>query len=143
MEERCNVTCNCDMKKFSPICSAEGMTYFSSCRAGCTSSNIDNGKTQFFGCECISQSKKWLPSLYVYIQCVPTYNYFFPADIPDGAVEAVSGYCDSNCRNFLLFMSLFSFLVFIHSTSEVGSMLLIMRCTDPKGKLYYLRSVWK
>lgn len=77
MEERCNVTCNCDMKKFSPICSAEGMTYFSSCRAGCTSSNIDNGKTQFFGCECISQSKKWLPSLYVYIQCVPTYNYFF------------------------------------------------------------------
>jgi hypothetical protein len=30
-------------------------------------------------------------------------------------------------------ISLFSFFVFMHSTSEVGSMLLIMRCTDPKG----------
>lgn len=33
-----------------------------------------------------------------------------------------------------MFISLFSFLVFMHSTSEVGSMLLIMRCTDPKDK---------
>lgn len=50
-------------------------------------------------------------------------------DVPD----AVSGYCDGNCKSFLLFISLFSFFVFMHSTSEVGSMLLIMRCTDPKG----------
>lgn len=48
--------------------------------------------------------------------------------------HAISGFCDGNCQSFLLFISLFSFFVFVHSTSEVGSMLLIMRCTDPKGK---------
>lgn len=52
-------------------------------------------------------------------------------------VEAVSGFCDANCQNFIYFIILFSFLVFIHSTSEVGSMLLVMRCTDPKGVYYH------
>ena len=50
-------------------------------------------------------------------------------------VDATSGYCDGNCKNFIFFISLFSFFVFMHSTSEVGSMLLIMRCTDPKGRI--------
>lgn len=31
-------------------------------------------------------------------------------------------------------MVLFSVFVFIHSTSEVGSMLLILRCVDPRDK---------
>lgn len=57
----------------------------------------------------------------------------FAADSVLDKVEAVSGFCDGNCQNFIYFIILFSFLVFIHSTSEVGSMLLIMRCTDPKG----------
>lgn len=52
--------------------------------------------------------------------------------------DAVSGYCGGNCQNFLLYISLFSFFVFMHSTSEVGSMLLIMRCTDPKGMLFFV-----
>lgn len=34
----------------------------------------------------------------------------------------------------MVFIALFSFFVFMHSTSEVGSMLLIMRCTDPEDK---------
>lgn len=50
--------------------------------------------------------------------------------------SAVSGYCDEQCKNFIFFIVLFSFFVFMHSTSEVGSMLLIMRCTDPKGTVY-------
>lgn len=48
--------------------------------------------------------------------------------------EAVSGYCDSNCKNFIIFIIIFAICVFTHSTSEVGSMLLVMRCTHPKGK---------
>lgn len=63
------------------------------------------------------------------------FDLFSITEISTDTIEAVSGYCDSNCKSFLIFMSLFSFLVFMHSTSEVGSMLLIMRCTDPKGEL--------
>lgn len=57
-----------------------------------------------------------------------------PGFLTDSKIEAYGGYCDDTCKSYLLFISLFSFLVFMHSTSEVGSMLLIMRCTDPKDK---------
>jgi hypothetical protein len=44
------------------------------------------------------------------------------------------GYCDLECDNFVWYIMLFSLFVFIHSTSEVGSMLLILRCVDPRDK---------
>lgn len=47
---------------------------------------------------------------------------------------ATPGYCKLECNNFWVYMILFSIFVFIHSTSEVGSMLLILRCVDPRDK---------
>ena len=53
----------------------------------------------------------------------------------DYFVPAIDGACGGKCQsNVMLFIVLFACLVFIHSTSEVGSMLLIMRCTHPKDK---------
>lgn len=42
-----------------------------------------------------------------------------------------NGQCDTK---FHIFVAIFALTVFIHSTSEVGGMLIIMRCTDPKDK---------
>lgn len=47
--------------------------------------------------------------------------------------DAYSGYCVNDCKNFYIFLAIFVVCVFMHSTSEVGSMLLVMRCTHPKG----------
>ena len=47
---------------------------------------------------------------------------------------ATVGYCQFECNNAIWYIGLFSFFVFIHSTSEVGSMLLILRCVDPRDK---------
>nr|CAD7446174.1 unnamed protein product [Timema bartmani] len=44
------------------------------------------------------------------------------------------GYCDLACDKFVWYIILFSLFVFVHSTSEVGSMLLILRCVDPRDK---------
>lgn len=63
--------------------------------------------------------------------CIPPFDEY-------NMSTAVNGYCDGKCQSFLLFILIFSFLVFVHSTSEVGSMLLIMRCTDPKGLIFLL-----
>jgi hypothetical protein len=52
----------------------------------------------------------------------------------EAEARAITGYCPLQCGNFMWYMLLFSFFVFIHSTSEVGSMLLILRCVDPRDK---------
>lgn len=54
--------------------------------------------------------------------------------LPPIKLTATPGYCHLACNNFFWYIALFSFFVFIHSTSEVGSMLLTLRCVDPVDK---------
>lgn len=121
-EFNCTETCDCDMNKFSPVCGSNGMTYYSSCHAGCKASTTINGRIEFTNCTCIENSPSLLSSI-------------------DGSMlgkpDAISGFCGGECKSYILFISLFSFFVFMHSTSEVGSILLIMRCTDPKGTYHF------
>ncbi|XP_002026513.2 solute carrier organic anion transporter family member 3A1 [Drosophila persimilis] len=100
------INCTCDKENFAPIC-ADGTMYISACHAGCSTSSLrpSDNRTLYSNCACI----------------------------PDAA-EAVNGYCDNNCKNFIYFILIFAICVFMHSTSEVGSMLLVMRCTHPKDK---------
>ncbi|XP_012219777.1 solute carrier organic anion transporter family member 74D [Linepithema humile] len=108
----CETTCECDTNKFSPICGADGRTYFSACQAGCSNYSVIDGKGSFQNCQCIGQN----------------------ITIPEVVSTATMGYCPLECSNFWVYMILFSVFVFIHSTSEVGSMLLILRCVDPRDK---------
>lgn len=126
----CNTTCECDRGKFSPVCGSDGRTYFSACHAGCQRVNVTGGRSQYSHCECVLTDSHLLHNF--------TAGYGPAAAFANTTTlfeetTATSGYCN-NCENFVLFITLFVFFVFIHSTSEVGSMLLIMRCTDPKGK---------
>jgi len=51
------------------------------------------------------------------------------------ATEAYPGPCKDDCDDSgFWYIALFSLFVFIHSTSEVGSMLLILRCVHPQDK---------
>ncbi|XP_050455907.1 solute carrier organic anion transporter family member 74D [Cataglyphis hispanica] len=113
-EPTCEATCGCDRNKFSPICGADGRTYFSACHAGCSNYTVADGKVaSFYNCQCIGQN----------------------VTIPEAVIStATMGYCELECSNFWVYMILFSVFVFIHSTSEVGSMLLILRCVDPRDK---------
>jgi len=78
-----------------------------------SSNNVTSDTLQFYNCQCIGQNVTILPE----------------------AVSTASiGYCQLECSNFWVYMILFSVFVFIHSTSEVGSMLLILRCVDPRDK---------
>ncbi|XP_072764571.1 solute carrier organic anion transporter family member 74D [Anoplolepis gracilipes] len=112
-EPTCEATCDCDRNKFSPICGADGRTYFSACHAGCSNYTVADGKVaSYYNCQCIGQN----------------------VTIPEPISTAKIGYCNLECSNIWVYMLLFSVFVFIHSTSEVGSMLLILRCVDPRDK---------
>ncbi|XP_043261616.1 solute carrier organic anion transporter family member 74D isoform X2 [Colletes gigas] len=112
-EPTCEATCDCDRNKFSPICGADGKTYFSACHAGCSNYTVVDSKVSlFYNCQCIEAN----------------------LTIPETTSTATIGYCALECSNFWVYMVLFSVFVFIHSTSEVGSMLLTLRCVDPRDK---------
>lgn len=112
-EPTCEASCNCDLNKFSPICGVDGKTYFSACHAGCSNYTVLDGKvSSFYNCQCIGANQT----------------------APEPPSTATIGYCELECSNFWVYMVLFSVFVFIHSTSEVGSMLLILRCVDPRDK---------
>lgn len=140
----CDATCDCDKNKFDAVCGADGKTYFSACHAGCSNHTGfdlkgDPGKgpkevralvsyflerfaesvsiifglgvwLQYTDCQCIAKNHPELPSI------------------------ATPGYCALDCDNFFIYLILFSVFVFIHSTGEVGSMLLILRCVDTRDK---------
>lgn len=118
-EPVCNLTCECDRDKYSPICGQDNKTYFSACHAGCRNRTVIDGKiVNYTNCQCISE----FPPLYD------------NSTIDGHSGHAKIGYCDLECSNFIWYILLFSIFVFIHSTSEVGSMLLILRCVDPRDK---------
>ncbi|XP_037817048.1 solute carrier organic anion transporter family member 74D [Lucilia sericata] len=117
IEPVCNavLNCTCDKEQFAPICGIDGKIYISSCHAGCSSAGLrmEDNHTVFSECSCIEDA---------------------PIGNNSNSYEAFSGYCDNNCKNFIIFIIIFAVCVFMHSTSEVGSMLLVMRCTHPKDK---------
>lgn len=128
-EPTCSLNCDCDFEKFEPICGSDNFTYFSSCHAGCKQSLSEDGVMKYTDCKCIGGADMMWGGVGNSSELPP-----FLSDRKLGLHGAVSGFCDVHCDKFIPFIILFSFLVFAHSTGEVGSLLLIMRCTDPKGE---------
>lgn len=125
MEPVCeHMTCQCNGDKFAPICGEDGNSYYSACHAGCRNVTERDGKIiQYSNCICLDlMDNATSPSS-------DTAHAHMP---PVGT--ATIGYCDVECDYFIYYIILFSVFVFIHSTSEVGSMLLILRCVDPRDK---------
>ncbi|XP_056647131.1 solute carrier organic anion transporter family member 74D isoform X1 [Diorhabda sublineata] len=115
----CNSSyCDCDKDKFTPICGQDGKTYLSPCHAGCLNYTENEGQiSQYSDCMCLNMT---LANITI------NENHLYG--------NATIGYCDQDCDSFILYIILFSIFVFIHSTGEVGSMLLILRCVDPRDK---------
>ncbi|XP_066601245.1 solute carrier organic anion transporter family member 74D [Prorops nasuta] len=124
----CEATCDCDRNKFNPICGADGKTYFSACHAGCSNYTVVDGKvSSFYNCQCIGQNVSSAETL-------DTTKMSQHISMPEVPNTAKIGYCELECNYFWVYMILFSVFVFIHSTSEVGSMLLILRCVETTEK---------
>jgi hypothetical protein len=104
-------SCGCNNKTFSPVCGSDGLNYFSACHAGCSGTGYAKDGSMF----------------YKNCTCIPNDVYITPT---------IDGFCENKTcdRVLYFFIAIFAFTVFIHSTSEVGGMLIIMRCTHPRDK---------
>ncbi|XP_015905320.1 solute carrier organic anion transporter family member 74D [Parasteatoda tepidariorum] len=105
-QKNCSETCGCLPGEFAPICTSEGVTYLSPCLAGCTNvSGSSYDKYVYSDCKCLGPN-----------------------------VTATNGFCPLECNSLFPYVAVFAFFVLAHSTSEVGSMLLTLRCVEPKDK---------
>lgn len=112
--------CDCNLDKFAPICGEDGITYLSPCQAGCKNVTQEKGKILNYS-NCV---------------CIPSSNPFNDTMLNDKNLygNATVGYCETKCTNFTWYLIVFSVFVFVHSTSEVGSILLILRCVESRDK---------
>lgn len=109
----CNMDCNCDFVKYTPICGFNNQTYISPCHAGCTDSEtLEDGKKQYSNCACIANVEE--PTL-------PT--------------SASSGLCPVDCsKAFYMFFIILCLNNFIGGTEASANFLLGIRCVDPRDK---------
>lgn len=61
---------------------------------------------------------------------------FYPEGFTATPKTCNTGRCDTQ---LILFITVFAFTVFIHASSEVGRMVIIMRCVQPQDKSKLLR----
>ncbi|CAL8113706.1 unnamed protein product [Orchesella dallaii] len=114
--DKCN---GCSKSVYSPVCGADNRVYFSPCHAGCspntTTTIIDSKKVLYENCSCVGGTDN------VETQDLDSHT-------------ASSGLCPVSCDLFPLYLTIFMIIVLVHSTSEVGSMLLTLRCVEPRDK---------
>lgn len=91
--------CQCDSGQFMPICASNSITYLSPCLAGCTRFNRTDNGFNYSNCKCL----------------------------PDKIEIIKNGFCDVKCNNLIWYIILFSTIALLHSTTEVGAMLLTLR----------------
>ncbi|XP_034947903.1 solute carrier organic anion transporter family member 74D isoform X2 [Chelonus insularis] len=117
----CNINCNCDNVKYSPVCHEASMTsYFSACHAGCTNS-ID--ARHYGNCSCVPN----LPD-----DDYKASEYNISAISSD---TVVLGPCLGNCtKAYMLFVGLSMISHLLMSTGRIGNVLVNYRCVEKKDK---------
>jgi hypothetical protein len=122
----CSSACGCARGKFDPVClgpetGGNQVTYISPCLAGCTTGGgHHNSSTDRYYSDCSCGSN--LP------------ESFDSKESDSWFQQAKPGLCKLQCNTLHLYILVFSLTVLIHSTTEVGSMLLTLRCVEPQDK---------
>lgn len=128
-EQECNMDCECDYVKYTPVCSEDGTTTFiSPCHAGCREQQYNNGSKIFTDCSCVKSS---FPLSESYSGNSSSQNT--SSTIPGGIT--FPGSCPVDCsRKFFIFLAVVCFLKFTGASGRASNFLLGIRCVEEKDK---------
>ena len=111
LQQSCNANCQCSRQRFEIYCSSDGHTnYFSPCFAGCQST-IGLNNTPI-NCFCESELGYGLSS------------------------QLTKGYCESNCDNFQIYMSVMGIGKLIACTANTANLVVKFRSIEPRDKAF-------
>lgn len=118
-EASCLSNCNCFTSSISPVCGSNGVTYLSSCFAGCNKTSQTKGlpsplSQNLSGCSCISNDME--------------------------AATAIPGKCPSpGCKEaFLTFLCVICACSMIGAMAQTPSVIILIRTVSPDLKSYAL-----
>ncbi|XP_074534401.1 solute carrier organic anion transporter family member 3A1 isoform X2 [Halichoeres trimaculatus] len=115
-EAQCNSHCNCSTSSISPVCGANGVTYLSSCFAGCshTGNSQISSSQNLTGCSCVSSES--------------------------ALATAIPGKCPSpGCQQvFLIFLCVICACSLVGAMAQTPSVIILIRTVSPELKSYAL-----
>uniref|UniRef100_A0A669Q8Q0 Solute carrier organic anion transporter family member n=2 Tax=Phasianus colchicus TaxID=9054 RepID=A0A669Q8Q0_PHACC len=112
----CNRDCNCTLKVWDPVCANNGITYVSSCLAGCKASTGTGKSVVFENCTCVAAS-----------------------EFPFQNASAVLGQCDKgkNCDKMLQYFLILQLVgSFIFSLAAMPGFMVLIRSLKPEEKSF-------
>ncbi|KAK3598167.1 hypothetical protein CHS0354_008841 [Potamilus streckersoni] len=110
LTDQCNSGCSCRTEFYEPVCDSNGLRYFSSCYAGCSTTSI-HGK-MFSNCSCVAVQ--------------PGQNI--------SMVSTVA--CQSNCNLVYVFLAILCVAVFFICTAAVPAESALLRCIHDEDRTF-------
>uniref|UniRef100_A0A665VLJ0 Solute carrier organic anion transporter family member n=1 Tax=Echeneis naucrates TaxID=173247 RepID=A0A665VLJ0_ECHNA len=118
----CNAGCSCSRDLYNPVCGADGVMYYSSCHAGCSSINHterSTGKQVYSGCSCVVGNVSW-----------------------GGEGFAVAGKCGSSCHHMPAFLSFFFIIISFTFLCSIPALTATLRCVPDSQRSFGLGIQW-
>ena len=103
LRDTCNNDCGCSLNSYTPVCGVDNIQYFSACHAGCSATDTQSQKNEFYNCSCVVRQSS--------------------TDGPD----AIDGVCPISCSRTNLMYPLMFLLVFFALAPSVPSLNTILR----------------
>ncbi|CAB3387511.1 Hypothetical predicted protein [Cloeon dipterum] len=155
VQQACNLNCDCDFVKYSPVCSEDGQTTFiSACHAGCRDFAMEDNKKIFTDCSCIPSpigaaafqlSEDSIEVSNFSVQDLASNNdsvlttstpSSFISNLPQFlGGRAFSGPCPVDCTAmFYSYIALVCLLKFTGASGRTSNFLVSVRCVSERDK---------
>ncbi|CRK86366.1 CLUMA_CG000192, isoform A [Clunio marinus] len=131
----CNTGCECPTTDVEPVCGNNGLTYFSPCHAGCTSSSSSN----YSNCACVHTN---VTKKQVYEGADGAQAHALNSDVDFQEVTvipvATAGPCYKPCRTIFPFLILLFFMTFIVASTQMPLLMIVLRSVSEEERSFAL-----